>query len=175
MLLLADSRTPGVGQQDHCTSPGGQVPNLSAGAGSAIVYLVSEPTHNWRPAALVGLRLRRVAVRWWPQAVALLIALELGLLSPLSCVIHCAMQRMLAERPALAFFLCGEHGTLAAPATPDIPPGSTPRASYELLQYPLMLLMVTSLLVAVLAPCPVQRCRPVTLPPPTPPPRPTHA
>lgn len=137
---------------------------------------MSETTHNWRPATLAGLWLRRLAVRWWPHAVALLIALELGLLSPLSCVIHCAVQGMLAERPALAFFLCGEHGTLAAPATSDIPPGPTPRASYELLQCPLTLLMVTSLLlVAVLAPFPGQRCRPVTLPPPTPPPRPTHA
>ncbi len=148
---------------------------MSAGAGSAIVYLVSDTTHNWRQAALVGLRLRRVATRWWPHAVALLIALELGLLSPLSCVIHCAVQRMLAERPALAFFLCGEHGTLAAAATPDAPPGPTPRASYELLQCTVTLLTVASLLVALLAPHPVQRRRPVTLPPPTPPPRPTQA
>lgn len=154
----------------------GQAPTLSAGAGSAIIYFVSETTHNWRPATLAGLRLRCVVTRWWPHAVALLIALELGLLSPLSCVIHCAVQRMLAERPVLAFFLCGEHGTLAAPATPDIPPGPTPRASYELLQDPLTLLMVTSLLlVAMLAPCPVQRCRSVTLLPPTPPPRLTYA
>lgn len=123
----------------------------------------------------MGSRLRRAATRWWPHAVAVLIALELGLLSPISCVIHCAVQRMLTERPALAFFLCGEHGTLVAPATSEAPPGPTPRASYELLHHTVTLLMAASLLMAVLAPRPPQRRCPDTLPPPTPPPRLVHA
>lgn len=138
-----------------------------------------------RPAAGMP-PLQRALATWTPRLIALLIALELGLLSPLSCVIHCFVQQMLAERPAIAFFLCGEH-RLAAPgaqavpfaassqrATPDpAPPASTikPRALYELVALPSPLLTAVTILVAVLQLPPVRRLAPQALPPPSPPPR----
>ncbi len=122
-----------------------------------------------------------------PRLLALLIALELGLLSPLSCVIHCFVQQLLAEHPAIGFFLCGEHGQApaATPAEqrtdpftrsapdPSSSPASTitPRALYELVAFASSLLTVVSLLVAVLLFLPARRLVPQTLPPPTPPPR----
>jgi hypothetical protein len=124
---------------------------------------------------------------WTPRLLALLIALELGLLSPLSCVIHCFVQQLLAERPAIGFFLCGEHG-LAPAATPaeqrtdpftrsapdpSSSPASTitPRALYELVTLASPVLAAVSLLLAVLLLPSAQRLVAQTLPPPTPPPR----
>jgi hypothetical protein len=135
----------------------------------------------------VFLRLSAILRARTPHLVALLIALELGLLSPLSCVIHCFVQQLLAERPAIGFFLCGEHGQapLATPADyradpftrsapdPSPTPASTitPCALYELVALASPLLTVVSLLVAMLKFLPAPRLVPQILPPPTPPPR----
>lgn len=148
-----------------------------------------ECTQNlgWTPARAYGValavlrRVQRATATWAPRLVALVIALELGLLSPLSCVIHCFVQQLLAERPAIAFFLCGEHSQTPATvlsAHPDAPntpanPASTltPRALYELVSLATPLVTLVSLLVAVLIALPARRLAPLTLPPPTPPPR----
>ncbi|MGB9634647.1 MAG: hypothetical protein ACPL8I_15010, partial [Chloroflexaceae bacterium] len=53
---------------------------------------------------------------WILRTLAVLIAVELGVLSPLNCVIHCLVQRILAERPAIALFLCHHDGWRDAPA-----------------------------------------------------------
>ncbi|NWF79346.1 MAG: hypothetical protein HXY37_04760 [Chloroflexi bacterium] len=122
--------------------------------------------------------MQRAIATWTPRLVALLIALELGLLSPLSCVIHCVGQQLLAERPAIAFFLCGEHSQTpaAAPLTlfdtsPDPVSQITPRALYEVVALATPLVALVSLLIAVLIALPARRIAPLTLPPPTPPPR----
>jgi hypothetical protein len=138
-------------------------------------------------AAAIWAFLRRALATWTPRLIGLLIALELGLLSPLSCVIHCFVQQLLAERPAIGFFLCGEHSLapVATPADqrvdpfthpapdPSSSPASTitPRALYELVALASPLLTVVSLLVAVLLLPSAQRLVAQTLPPPTPPPR----
>ncbi len=165
--------------------------------GCGTFKLVREYTHNrnWLPASLrrihgcgqIGLGLGRVLRRWASHVLATLIALELGLLSPLSCVIHCVIQQLLTERSAIAFFLCGEHGrmSVAAPSvqpanvydrfTPDTTstPISTikPQALYELVSLDSSLITVVSLLVAVLIAPPARRLASLIHMPPTPPPR----
>lgn len=142
--------------------------------------------HSLR-AATIWAFLRRALATWTPRLIGLLIALELGLLSPLSCVIHCFIQQLLAERPAIGFFLCGEHGLapVATPADQHVDPFThpapdpssspastiTPRALYELVTLAFPLLAAVSLLLAVLLLPPAQRLVPQTLPPPSPPPR----
>lgn len=130
-----------------------------------------------------GTSVRRAFATWTPRLVALLVALELGLLSPLSCVIHCLVQQVLVERPTTVYFLCGDHGQapaaqLADPAIradpdPSSTPGSTitPRALYELVALASPLFTVVSLLLAVLLLPPARRLVPLALPPLTPPPR----
>lgn len=102
------------------------------------------------------------------HGVALLVALELGLLSPLSCVVHCFIQQLIAEHAPASFFLCGEHHHAAghAPASPLMP-----RALYEIVSLAALLLTLVSLLVAVLTIPRARRLVPQTLAPPTPPPR----
>lgn len=129
----------------------------------------------------------RALATWTPRLLALLVALELGLLSPLSCVIHCFVQQLLAERPAIGLFLCGEHSLAsaiapAAPfaglsprATPD-PTSSpvstiTPRALYEFVVLVSPLLAAVSMLLAMLLLPPTHRLVAQTLSPPNPPPR----
>lgn len=105
--------------------------------------------------------------------LALLVALELGLLSPLSCVVHCFIQQLLAERAPISFFLCGEHAPPPGSDSADPAPASPlmPRALYELITLVTPLLVATGMLVATLAPPPLRRlARPILLPP-TPPPR----
>lgn len=81
------------------------------------------------------------------KLVAVLAVLHLGLLTPLSCIVHCALQPRAADQSALAFFLCGEHHTSADTALPVPAPAdsASPRAFYELLR-PLLLLTVLPLL-----------------------------
>jgi hypothetical protein len=115
-----------------------------------------------------------------PQMLALIVVLVLGVLSPLSCVIHCFIQERIAERSALAFFLCGEHA-VAVPEDADLLDrlsivGSTtdepltPRAFYEMLSLPLLLFSVLVLLTVLIQPLP-STCVPFVGVPPTPPPR----
>lgn len=131
------------------------------------------------------LRLRRhvpaALQRLLPRALALIVVLVLGVLSPLSCVIHCYLHDRSVERSALAFFLCGEHA-VAVPedvdlldrlsivgTTADEP--LTPRAYYELLASPLVLLISVVLLLTVLLRQPSPTLIPFVASPPTPPPR----
>lgn len=124
---------------------------------------------------------------WTPRLLALLVALELGLLSPLSCVIHCIVRQFVAEGPATGFFLCGEYAP-ALTTTPAVPfadpsppvapdPSSapistfTPRAVYELVSPAFPLLIAVSLLLAVLLFRRACCIASPTLSPPTPPPR----
>ncbi|NJO84660.1 MAG: hypothetical protein HC828_19085 [Blastochloris sp.] len=153
-------------------------------------YFVICATYNQRSA--LHSSVRRCLLRWSryvpaalqrlvPRALALIVVLVLGVLSPLSCVIHCFIQERIAERSALAFFLCGEHA-VAVPEDVDLLDrlsivGSTvdepltPRALYELLLLPLTLLISTILLLAAAPQYQSQRTAPATAPPPTPPPR----
>lgn len=135
------------------------------------------------PAVTIRVALRRALVVRAPQLIALLIVLELGLLSPLSCVIHCLVQQLLAEPPAIGRFLCPAHGGASsgslthahAHTAPDSshPPGSTitPRALYELVWVASPLMAMISVLVAVIGAPPAPRLTPPLFPPPTPPPR----
>lgn len=112
--------------------------------------------------------------RWAMPGVAALIAIELGLLSPLSCVAHCFIQQLLAEHAPITFFLCDEHGLAAeSGGAADPAPAATlmPQALYELISLAGPLLLAASLLVATLALRPPPRLAPPLIPPPTPPPR----
>ncbi|MCS6882707.1 MAG: hypothetical protein RMK84_15140 [Oscillochloridaceae bacterium] len=120
--------------------------------------------------------------RWLPRVLALLVAVELGMLSPLNCVIHCLIQRVLTERPAIAWFLCHAYGwrgaltNMTEPAAPALAPDAvsnlTPRALYELLHQLAPLLVVISMLAGLLVRRPPQGSPSLTFPPSTPPPRP---
>lgn len=150
---------------------------------SGIVNLVRSGTQNNPCVAQLRVRLPGMAgVRLWMlHTLALFIAVELGVLSPLNCVIHCLVQRILAERPAIALFLCHHDGRRDAPAgmtestapamAPDAVSNLAPRALYELLHQIVPLLVIISLMMAVLAPRPLQEFPAQTVPPPTPPPR----
>ncbi|NWF78790.1 MAG: hypothetical protein HXY37_01940 [Chloroflexi bacterium] len=115
--------------------------------------------------------------RWTPRVVALLLGLTLGLLNPLSCVVHCAIRQFLAERPAISYFLCGEHGTLRAgtASTTPLPTAPTPRALYEMLSPPTRVMTLAAVLVVAVAASSPLRPRSLALAPPTPPPRPAVA
>lgn len=153
-------------------------------------FLVIRATNNQWAALHSGVRRRLVhwcryvpaaLQRLLPRALALLVVLVLGVLSPLSCVIHCFIQERIAERSALAFFLCGEHAVAVpddvdlldrlsiAGSTADEP--LTPRAFYELLAPPLVLLISVVLLRTVLLRQPSPALIPFASSPPTPPPR----
>lgn len=118
-----------------------------------------------------GLAVR--CARWLPHIVALLLVLTLGLLNPLSCVIHCAIRQFLTERPAISYFLCGEHGTqrVSAASTTPLPTAPTPRALYEMLSPPTRVIALAALLIAAVAAAAPRRPRSLALAPPTPPPR----
>lgn len=109
-----------------------------------------------------------------PRAIALLVALNLGLLSPISCVIHCALYQLFAAPPAISLFLCGEHGASATSPTPvDAPPTApTPRAMYKLVSLPLSLLALVRILICALLVSAPPTHRSIAFVPPTPPPRP---
>ncbi|NCC34933.1 MAG: hypothetical protein EOM24_23420 [Chloroflexia bacterium] len=96
--------------------------------------------------------------------------------------IHCFVQQLLAERPAIAFFLCGEHARVAqdvsaiATGQAEAPTTTmTPRALYEIVSIIAPLLLLSSLLVTLLILPPARRFAPLTISPPTPPPRLSHA
>ncbi len=141
-----------------------------------------EATQKWeaparRCAAVCGMDGRvpwigRGAQRWLPRALGLLIVLELGLLTPLTCVFHCFLEAR-AERPAIGWFLCGAHHTSAtAAAGADAPAPVVPRAFFELLGPSLLLLPLAGAPVQVLILRATRRHDSLPLPPPTPPPRP---
>ncbi len=106
------------------------------------------------------------------SVVAVIVAINLGLLGPLCCVIHCALRSLIVERPAISYFLCGEHGKTSAQAASDNRPAPpSPRALYEALTRTALLIGPLSLLIAVLATPPRHRRASFALAPPTPPPR----
>lgn len=112
-------------------------------------------------------------VRWALRAVALIIVINLGLLSPLSCVIHCTIQRLFVEKPAIGLFLCGDHGVTAEQPTPipETPAVPTPRALYELLPVSATLLVLFVHLITTVEGYLHERPWSLNVPPPTPPPR----
>lgn len=124
-----------------------------------------------------GLPLTGRCSRWAPRVVALLIAVNLGLLSPLSCVIHCAIIRIFAERPAISLFLCGEHRAIVVSSAPsaDLPVAPIPRALYELLSLPAAVIALAIALIAAVVAGPPRHPSSMTFAPPTPPPRPASA
>lgn len=124
-----------------------------------------------------GLSLAWLCAWWAPRAAALLLAITLGLLSPLSCVIHCAILQLFVEPPAISHFLCGEPGAMRAVTSPaaHLPAAPTPRALYELLSPPTCVSVPTTVQFTTIAISTFVRPRPVALTPPTPPPRPSFA
>lgn len=118
----------------------------------------------------------RVLRRRSAQAAAVLVALVLGLLSPLSCVIHCAVVEWARSTPEAARFLCGEHARQAPlalttpPADEPAPGAPTPRALYELV-LSAVALPALALLATTLALRGTRRSSPPARTPPTPPPR----
>ncbi|MFQ3661129.1 MAG: hypothetical protein SNJ69_01915 [Chloroflexaceae bacterium] len=114
----------------------------------------------------------RGAQRWLLRTLGLLIVLELGLLTPLTCVFHCFLEAR-AERPAIGWFLCGVHHTSAAAvAGADASTPVVPRAFFELLGPSLLLLPLAGAPVPALILRATRRHDSLPLPPPTPPPRP---
>jgi hypothetical protein len=104
------------------------------------------------------------------RCLAGLVVLTLAVLSPASCLIHCAIMDARRHAVELAFFLC-DHGEPIALHAVEMPPMPMPRAFYELLPSLAFHAPLTIVLVFVLA------LRPAPLParlrcqPPTPPPR----
>jgi hypothetical protein len=111
--------------------------------------------------------------RWLGRTLVLLVALNLGLLGPLVCVIHCAIHQRLASPHESSVFLCSGHAA-SRPAAP-VPPPPTPRALYELVPVALQLLPLFVMAPAPMRPLPMRCLRSITLSPPTPPPRPAQA
>ncbi|MGQ9927067.1 MAG: hypothetical protein ACUVS4_09370 [Chloroflexaceae bacterium] len=115
---------------------------------------------------------RGAARRWLLRTLGLLVALQLGLLVPLTCVFHCFLEAR-AERAASAWFLCGARHTEAATiAGSDVPTTIAPRAWFELLAPAVLLFLLAGALILTLSLCSVQPYAPPPFPPPTPPPRP---
>lgn len=108
---------------------------------------------------------------WGTHVVAIVVALELGVLSPLGCVLHCLIQQWMAERATANFFFCDLHldGTITEDASHLAK--VHPRAMYESLP-PLVVaaVLVVPLILILALPCPAL-LRVCPLPPPTPPPR----
>ncbi|MGB9738249.1 MAG: hypothetical protein C0184_03705 [Chloroflexus aggregans] len=113
--------------------------------------------------------------RWIVRFLTILVALELGVLSPLSCVLHCLIHDWLRQDATQNFFLCdvsrGDEGVQPMPDTPAPLAGIQPRAVYEMLPPLLLAVLFVVPLITVLPgirfPLPVT----FSLPPPTPPPR----
>jgi hypothetical protein len=104
------------------------------------------------------------------RASALLVVLVLAVLSPLSCLVHCAVLDARQHTYGVAFFLC-DHGDLVPQAQPtDLPAPLSPRAVYELVLLALMTLLLVRTTQQLLRPAPVL-FHPWQSPPPTPPPR----
>jgi len=108
------------------------------------------------------------------HALTILVVLELALLSPLSCVLHCLIQEWLISQSATNYFLCVLHpgATTDQTATEPTPiETARPRAIYESLPpLALALLAIVPLILLVII---IPQSRPPTcdLSPPTPPPR----
>lgn len=129
----------------------------------------AEQVRRWSAPPLLAL------ARWAPRLLALIVATTLGLLSPLSCVVHCAIHgRPLGAAQALAHAAGHQHHVEhpAAPGhdEPAAPPA--PRALYELASLAVALLIGAGLLARGLRVPPPPALTPVSLAPPSPPPRP---
>lgn len=130
---------------------------------------------------------------WVRRLVGLIIAVVLGLLNPLSCVVHCALHGSSApaEYPGDVHAVHSHNGALQA-VTRDMPANevsrhthtphhapasdeplspSTPRALYELLALDGALLVAITPLAGLLMAPALSILRPLHLAPPTPPPR----
>ncbi|MEF3273007.1 MAG: hypothetical protein K6356_01185 [Chloroflexus sp.] len=110
--------------------------------------------------------------RWSVRGLAMLVVLELGILSPMSCVLHCLIQQWMNERVEPHVFLCNllptdhpdEHSTASTTVL-------QPRAVYETLAPPPPVLLAVIPLLIVLLTNPRYRIHSYTPRPPTPPPR----
>ncbi|WP_298482257.1 hypothetical protein [uncultured Chloroflexus sp.] len=119
-------------------------------------------------------RLRRqlhILKHWSTRVVAIIVVLELGVLSPLSCVLHCLIQQWMYEQTSPNFFFCDlrHDGTI----TDDAAPIATvhPRAVYEALPPLWVAVLLVVPLILLLASHHPALLRTSPLPPPTPPPR----
>lgn len=114
--------------------------------------------------------------RWIGRLLTIFVVLELGVLSPLSCVLHCLIHDWLRQSATQNFFFCGvypgDEGVQQMPETPAPLAGIQPRAVYEALPPLLLAILFVVPLITVLPG--VRFLMPATysLPPPTPPPRP---
>ncbi len=105
----------------------------------------------------------------------MLVALELALLNPLSCVLHCLIQQWQAAHATPAWFLCDLHPATSAesrgaePLTASAP--MIPRAVYEALPPVSLALLALLPLAFTLGPIRLRVPLRIAIPPPTPPPR----
>jgi len=109
------------------------------------------------------------------HALAVLVVIELGLLSPLSCVLHCFFHDLLREHGQNSIFLCDAPSSSAIPEheLPTSSPIETvrPRAVFETLppvQMTALVIIVVILLFHLSSPSLLPR---LSCDPPTPPPR----
>ncbi len=114
--------------------------------------------------------------RWIVRLLTILVALELGVLSPLSCVLHCLIHDWLRQSATQNFFFCGvypgDESVQQMPETPVPLAGIQPRAVYEALPPLLLAILFVVLLITVLPGIRFLMPATYSLPPPTPPPRP---
>jgi len=109
------------------------------------------------------------------HTLAVLVVIELGFLSPLSCVIHCFIHDLLRERNSAGVFLCNvpSSSTTLDHELPTSSPIETvrPRAVFETLppaQVTALVIIVVILLFHLSSPSLLPR---LSCDPPTPPPR----
>lgn len=103
--------------------------------------------------------------------MAIIVVLELGVLSPLSCVLHCLIQQWMYEQASPNFFFCDlrHDGTISEDAAPIAT--AHPRAVYEALPPLWVAVLFVVPLILLLASWRPALLRTSPLPPPTPPPR----
>lgn len=108
---------------------------------------------------------------WGTRVVAIVVVLELGVLSPLSCVLHCLIQQWMYEQASPNFFFCDLHldGTITEEASHLTQ--VHPRAMYEALPPLVVAAVLVVPLILLLASHHPALLRVIPLPPPTPPPR----
>lgn len=112
------------------------------------------------------LRINGRGQRW----IAGLLVLTLAVLTPVSCLIHCALMDARRQASQIAFFLC-DHGDPGAMQAMDHAAAPLPRAFYELLSSPATALPLVLTLVFCLVPRPAPLPALLRFRPPTPPPR----
>jgi len=110
------------------------------------------------------------------HALAVLVVIELGFLSPLSCVLHCFIHDLLRERGQASIFLCDAPSSSSTIPEHELPTSSPietvrPRAIFETLppaQMITLVIIVVILLFHLSHPSLLPR---LSCAPPTPPPR----